>query len=280
MSKHKAHLLQTYHATGELLVLPNAWDALSAALMARAGAKAVATTSAGVAWAMGFQDGSLARTRSARLDRSQMVEAIGRIADVVDVPVTADIEDGYGPALHDVATTVEQVIAAGAVGINLEDTTHAHDAVLDVDACTARLRAARDAAAAAGLPELVINARTDVFLVGRRDLAEVVERGNAYAEAGADCLFVPGLLDLSALASLAEAVPLPINAMAVPSGPTIAQLAAAGVRRVSVGSAVQQAAYAAAATAAAELLESGTYGTFAGALGIREINSLLPGRRS
>lgn len=122
-SSQRAQLLRSFHAEGELLVLPNAWDPLSAALIARSGAKAIATTSAGVSWAMGFQDGSLADHDSARIGRSGMIDAVRRIVEVTELPVTADVEEGYGPGVDDVATTVEQVIAAGAVGINLEDTT-------------------------------------------------------------------------------------------------------------------------------------------------------------
>ncbi|RZQ61934.1 isocitrate lyase/PEP mutase family protein [Amycolatopsis suaedae] len=271
-----AAALRSFHSEDAPLVLPNAWDALSALLAVRAGARAVGTTSAGVAWALGYQDGALASDPNTRPGRDVVIEAVARIARVVDVPVTADIEDGYGPDPADVAATVERVVGAGAVGINLEDTTFRHDALLDPAAFAGRLRAAREAAERAGLTGLVVNARTDVFLVGGGNLDEAVERGRVYAEAGADCLFVPGLLNLDALATLTAAVPLPVNAMAVPGGPTVGEFAAAGVRRVSVGSAIQQAAYAAARACTGELLTSGTYTTFADALDLREISTLLP----
>lgn len=211
-----------------VLVLPNAWDAGSAAVIASAGAPAVATTSGGVSWSLGSGDGQ-------RLGRAEMAEAARRIVAAVDVPVTVDAEGGYGPLPADVAATVEAVIGAGAVGVNLEDSTAVGGPLFPVAEQAARLRAARTAAAAAGLPELVVNARTDVFLFGLGGLDDVLERAEAYAKAGADGLFVPGLLDLDALAELCERVALPVNAMAVAGGPTVAELAAAGVRRVSVG---------------------------------------------
>ncbi|MEV7025642.1 isocitrate lyase/phosphoenolpyruvate mutase family protein [Kitasatospora sp. NPDC093558] len=253
-----------------VLVLPNAWDAGSAAVIASAGAPAVATTSGGVSWSLGSGDGQ-------RLGRAEMAEAARRIVAAVDVPVTVDAEGGYGPLPADVAATVEAVIGAGAVGVNLEDSTAVGGPLFPVAEQAARLRAARTAAAAAGLPELVVNARTDVFLFGLGGLDDVLERAEAYAKAGADGLFVPGLLDLDALAELCERVALPVNAMAVAGGPTVAELAAAGVRRVSVGTGLAQLAYTAARRAAAELLGAGTLTDPDGSLGFGELNALFRG---
>ncbi|MGW2253512.1 isocitrate lyase/PEP mutase family protein [Kitasatospora sp. NPDC001660] len=255
---------------GGVLVLPNAWDAGSAAVIASAGAPAVATTSGGVSWSLGAGDGQ-------RLGRAEMVEAARRIVAAVDVPVTVDAEGGYGPLPADVAATVEAVIGAGAVGVNLEDSTAVGGPLFPVAEQAARLRAARRAAAAGGLPELVVNARTDVFLFGLGGLDDVLERAEAYAEAGADGLFVPGLLDLDALAELCGRTALPVNAMAVAGGPTVAELAAAGVRRVSVGTGLAQLAYTAARRAAAELLGAGTLTELDGSLGFGELNSLYGG---
>jgi 2-methylisocitrate lyase-like PEP mutase family enzyme len=272
----KAALLRSYHDPGQVLILPNAWDVASAVVLARAGARAIATTSAGVSWSLGRPDGH-------GLTREDMAAAIGRIAAAVDVPVTADIEGGYGYTPDDAARTVAAVVAAGAAGINLEDAVYTKAAaaaggpLLDIAAQAERIRAARAAASYAGLPELVINARTDVYLrqvgdpAGRLD--EVLARAASYAEAGADCLFVPFLLDLATLATLAAAVPLPINAMALAGGPSVAQLSQAGVRRVSVGTAIAQAAYTAADRAARELLGEGTYGFAMGALSPIDLNS-------
>jgi len=237
-----------------LVVLPNAWDACSAAIVAAAGAAAVATTSGGVAWSLGRGDGEL-------LAREETAEVVRRIAQAVDVPVTADVEGGYGPAPEDVARTVGLVVSAGAVGLNVEDFDPGAGSFHPVDAQVARIVAAREAAAAAGLPGIVVNARTDVYLQGvgaaggRFD--ETVERARRYVAAGADCVFVPGLLDLPELARLARAVPAPINAMAVPGGPSVAALAGAGVRRVSLGTALAEAAYTTARAAATAFLQDG-----------------------
>lgn len=263
----KAALLRELHSDGVLL-LPNAWDAGSAAVIAAAGAKAVATTSGGVSWSAGRPDGQ-------GLTREEMAGLVGRIASAVDVPVTADIEGGYGPAPEDVAATVTAVIEAGAVGVNLEDSKPTGD-LFTAEEQGARIRAARRAAEQAGLPGLVVNLRTDVFLFGIGEPegreADVLARAAVYAEAGADSLFVPGLLDLEVLARLVKDQSLPVNAMAGPGAPSVSQLAAAGVRRISLGTAVAQAAYAVAQRATAELLGAGTYGALEGALDYGAVN--------
>ena len=196
-SQHaKAATLRSLHKDG-ILVLPNAWDAASAAMIAAAGAQVIATTSAGVSWSLGRPDGQ-------NLSRPEATDAVARIADAVDLPVTADIEGGYGSDPGAVAVTVAAMIGAGAVGINLEDSGAPGGGLFGSTAQAARIRAARAAATDAGLPELVINARTDVFLfeIGEPEgrLDDVLARAAAYAEAGADSLFVPGLLDLGTLA--------------------------------------------------------------------------------
>ncbi|WP_367130232.1 isocitrate lyase/phosphoenolpyruvate mutase family protein [Saccharothrix sp. HUAS TT1] len=270
-NKAKADLLRDLHADG-VLVLPNAWDAGSAALIARAGAKAVATTSGGVSWSLGRADGQ-------NLSRDEMVEQVRLVAAAVDVPVTADVEGGYGASPEDVAATVEAVIAAGAVGVNVEDSKGFGVPLFTAEEQAARLRAAREAAERAGLPELVLNVRTDVFLfqVGEPEgrLADVLARAAAYAEAGADCLFVPGLVDLDVLKQLVEASPLPVNVMAGPGAPSVAEFEAVGVRRVSLGTAVSQAAYSVAHRAAEEVLNKGTYAELDGALDFGAVNGVF-----
>ncbi|MBF6209454.1 isocitrate lyase/phosphoenolpyruvate mutase family protein [Nocardia puris] len=267
----RAEALRAWHAEGTF-VLPNAWDPISAAVIAQAGAVAIATTSAAVSWALGRTDGQ-------RLSRDEAAGQVARIAAAVDVPVTADIEGGYGPTPQDVAATVSAVIAAGAVGINLEDSTAPGGPLFEPGDQAARLRAARDAAAAAGLPALVINARTDVYLFGIGEPAgrfdDVLARAAAYAEAGADSLFVPGLLDLDTLADLVGKSPLPVNVMVGPGAPAVPELAAIGVRRVSLGPALAQAAYGQAAAAARELLGAGTYTALDGALDFGAVEALL-----
>jgi 2-methylisocitrate lyase-like PEP mutase family enzyme len=227
------------------LVLPNAWDAGSARAIEAAGAKAIATTSAGVAWAHGVDD-------AGGLDQQSAVAALRLICAAVSVPVTADIEAGYG----DVAGTVTGVLEAGVVGVNLEDSTGrvVDDPLVHVE----RIKAARAAAVAAGI-ELVINARTDTYLFG--DKTGTLERAKMYADAGADVLFVPGVVDAATIAELVEGSPLPLNVMVGPGAPSVGELAELGVARISVGPAITGAAYALATAAAKEMLASGTYET-------------------
>ncbi|MFE9626683.1 isocitrate lyase/phosphoenolpyruvate mutase family protein [Streptomyces sp. NPDC006527] len=272
-TKDKAQRLRAL-AGDTVLVLPNAWDAGSAAVIAAAGAPAIATTSGGVAWSLGRGDGQQAT-------RDEMLAAAARIVAAVDVPVTVDVEGGYGAAPAEVAQTVAAVVAAGAVGINLEDSRAAGGPLFTPEEQAERIAAARAAATEAGLPELVINARTDVYLFGIGEesgrLDDVLARAAAYAEAGADGIFVPGLLDLSVLADLSARSSLPVNAMAGPGGPSVTDLAKAGVRRVSVGTGVAQAAYTAARRATLELLSTGTYDELDGSLDFFQMNGLFSG---
>jgi 2-methylisocitrate lyase-like PEP mutase family enzyme len=253
-----AQAFAALHKRGDPLLLPNAWDAGSAAAIAAAGARAIATTSAGVAWSLGLGDG----LPSGGLDAETVAVVVARIVAAVDVPVSADIEAGYA----DVTRTVAAVVAAGAVGVNLED--RVSPGVLNSPAAQAeRIAAARSAA-----PGIWINARTDVFLGGSADLAEALNRSAGYAAAGADSLFVPGLADLEALAKLAEG-PLPVAVMVWPGAPTVAELAAVGVARISLGPAIAQAAYALAARAATELLTAGRYDSCQGGIPYDTMNS-------
>lgn len=255
------------------LVLPNAWDAASARVIEAAGAPAIASTSAGVSWAHGRRDGQTLR-------REEMLQAIRAMVQTVGVPVTADIEGGYGQGSEeDVAETVRALVAIGAAGINLEDSPGRDgERLLAPAAHAGRIRAARDAARDAG-GDLVINARIDVYLfqVGgpetRFDAA--VQRANLYRDAGADCLFVPGVIDAGTIGALARAIHGPLNIMAMPGAPTTSQLAQLGVARVSVGPAIAQAALAATRRAARELLEQGTYGRAEDSLPFGEVNGLF-----
>ena len=266
----RAELFRRLHTEGSPLVLPNAWDAASAALVERAGAAAVATTSGAVAWSLGAADGD-------RLPRAELVAAVRRIAGTVSVPVTADCESG-GPDPAGVAETVRQVLDAGAVGVNLED---GGVPLRPVGEQAERIAAARSAADALGVP-LFVNARVDVFFykVAERAerLPETVRRATAYAEAGADGIFVPGVLAPAVLTELVERIPLPVNVLTGPGGPTIAELAATGVRRISLGTALAEAAYGTARRAAAELLSTGTYGSLTDAVAYPDMQALFPGR--
>ena len=253
------------------LVLPNAWDASSARVIERAGALAIATTSAGVAWAHGYGDGQ-------QLERDLMIAAIREIVRAVKVPVTADIEGGYGSE-HDLATTVRAMIEAGAVGINLEDSPGLNgESLLSAEMHAARIRAARSAAQSLGT-DLVINARTDVFLlqVGSLEsrLGEAVRRANLYHAAGADCLFVPGVIDAVTIVELVQGIDGPINIMVRPGAPTLAELGELGVARVSLGPALALAALAATQRVALELLEAGTYNELESALSFADANGLF-----
>jgi 2-methylisocitrate lyase-like PEP mutase family enzyme len=257
------------------VVLPNAWDALSARAMELAGANAIATTSGGVSWAHGTADGQ-------GLGRDDMCRAVARIVRAVAVPVTADVESGYGSgSADDVAETARAAIAAGAVGINVEDAPGSDGrALLARDVQAERIAAARAAARAAGV-DLFINARTDVYLRSadgpQERLDAAVERGNAYLAAGADCVFVPGVVDLGVIATLAEALAGPLNVIAGPGAPSIAELGRAGVTRVSLGCEFAQAAIAATREAARELLERGTYDLLRNGMPYPEANALFPG---
>jgi 2-methylisocitrate lyase-like PEP mutase family enzyme len=255
------------------LVLPNAWDAASARVIELAGALAIATTSAGIAWASGRGDGQ-------KLRRDDMIQAIRLIVQTVTVPVTADIEGGYGTgSTYDVAETVRAVIDVGAVGINLEDSPGRDgEPLLAPELHVERIRAAREVAVAAG-HDLIINARTDVYLlqvgVAGTRFDEAVRRVNMYRAAGADCLFVPGVIDAETIAALVQAIDGPLNIMAMPGAPSIAQLGQLGVARVSLGSALAQAALATTQQAARELLEQGTYGMLEHSLPFGVVNSMF-----
>ena len=255
----RASAFAELHKPGQPLLLPNAWDVASAVAIASAGAKAIATTSAGVAWSLGVRDG-------AGLGAERAAAVIARIAAAVDVPVSADIEAGYS----DVAATVTAVLEAGAVGVNIEDRRDG-SGLYETAEQADRLAAAR--AAARGMP-FWINARTDVFLGGSGRVDDALERSAAYAAAGADSLFVPGLVDLAGIAELAKG-PLPVAVMVWPGAPSVAELAAAGAVRISLGSAIAQAAYAVAVRAATEMLTSGTYDSVADGIAYGTMNDAI-----
>ncbi|WP_285551262.1 isocitrate lyase/PEP mutase family protein [Actinoplanes regularis] len=240
------------HQPGSPLVLVNAWDVASARIVAAAGAAAVATTSAGVAWSLGAPDGDA-------LGRDLAVAAARRIVAAVSVPVSVDIEAGYG----DPAGTMRAMAAAGVAGVNLEDGSRS------IAEQTGRLAAARAAA-----PDVFLNARIDTLLFGLGDLAEAVERAKAYLDAGADGVFVPGATDPQAVGELVEAIPGPVNVLVGPGAPTIGELAKLGVARISLGSSVAQAAYGLVDRAAREAFGSGDYTELAGPADYGRMNAL------
>jgi 2-methylisocitrate lyase-like PEP mutase family enzyme len=236
--------------------LPNAWDAASAKIIELSGFGAVATTSAGVAASYGYPDGE-------HISRDEMLEAVQRIARSVAVPVTADMEAGYGSGPEQAAKTARLVIEAGAVGLNLEDGSRDEARPLvDISFQVEKVRAVRQAAEAAGVP-LVINARTDVYeRLDRRGpglLRQAIERGNAYREAGADCIFVIDVDDRQSIGQLVREIRAPINILAQHGSPSIAQLEELGVARVSFGSIPMRATLLRLRQIGVELKQHGTY---------------------
>ncbi|MBW9209667.1 isocitrate lyase/phosphoenolpyruvate mutase family protein [Mumia sp. zg.B21] len=268
-SNDKAARFRSLHEGTRPLALTNVWDVASAVVAEEAGASAVATTSAGVAWALGRPDGN-------QLDRARGTAVVSAIAAAVDVPVTVDVEGGYAASADGVGETVAVILDAGAVGINIEDGDRGPEELV------ARIVAARRAADAAGVP-MFINARTDVFLaaVGSPDeqLAEALARADRYIEAGADGIFVPGASTAECIGALTAALPVPVNVMVGPGALSIDDLGRLGVARVSLGSSVAQAAYAVVQRAVEEMASSGTYGATAGAVDYGWLNDLIAGRR-
>ena len=253
-----ARELLDLHHRATPLVLPNAWDVASALLVQEAGFEAIATTSAGVAWALGYPDGE-------RISRDEMLAAVARIARAVRVPVTADLEAAYGPRPEDAADTARGAVKAGAVGFNFEDTsTDPTHPLLDVPLQVERIRAARAAGDALGV-HLVINARTDIYLanVGAPEtrFAETVRRLTAYRDAGADCLFAPGVTDRDTIAALVRELHAPLNILATPISPSVAELAQLGVARISVGGGLMRAALGTTRRRLADLRTNGRFDT-------------------
>ena len=250
----RAEELRRLHR-GPILVLPNVWDAGSALLVAALlGCRALATTSSGVAASLGYPDGE-------RIPAAEMLAAVARIAQAVELPVTADLEAGYG----DPAATARAAVEAGIAGLNLEDKAGPPEAHVE------RIRAVRAEVGEA----LVVNARTDVFLERTGGVDDAVERANAYLAAGADCTFPIGVSDRDTIAELAKRIDGPVNVLAGVGTPPIAELEALGVARVTFGSGLTRAAYGAAVRGAREAFEDGTYGWLEPATPWPELSRLL-----
>jgi 2-methylisocitrate lyase-like PEP mutase family enzyme len=275
--QEKASAFAERHRGPGIIVLPNAWDPGSTIVLADAGFPFVATTSAGIAFAQGLPDGQ-------HLSRSRMLELVAQIAAAVEVPVSADLEAGYGPRPEDVAATVAGAVAAGVVGCNIEDSTGDRDRPLfELELAVDRIRAGADAARASGLP-FVLNARVDPYLVRlgtpRENLAESVRRANAYREAGADCLYVPGVSDADAIGELVREIDGPLNVLGARGGVEgqalpVSELEALGVRRVSIGGSLAVAALALVRRAAEELRDRGTFSYTGQAMSNAEANALM-----
>lgn len=272
VQKELAERFRGLHNGEHILILPNAWDVATARIFEEAGFPAVATTSAGIANVLGYPDGE-------RISRDEMLAVVERIARHLSVPVTADMEAGYSDTLDGLAETARLLVAAGAVGLNLEDAVASKESLLyETAQAVDRVRVVRESAAVVGVP-LVINARTDVFLAQIGEpatrLEHAIRRANAYREAGADCLFVPGVRDAETIATLAREIDGPINVLAGPGAPSVPELERLGVKRVSVGSGPARAALSLVQRIARELLESGTYQGFTGVMTHAEANELV-----
>ena len=263
----KAKLFRSLHQQ-QPLVLANVWDGASLAIVQRAGASALGTTSAGVAWSLGRQDGG-------GLSREEAMGALQRMTALATVPLTADVEAGYGENLDELTVTIQEVIAAGAVGINIEDGMPG-GALRALDEQQSRIARVREVADEQGL-DLFINARLDAVLFGLDDgtSESTIDRALALIDAGADGIFVPGVGDLATIKLLADRIPVPLNVMTGGGGLSVSQAVEAGARRVSVGMAISQIAYASVKTAAVELFGRGSGDSLASGLDYGEMNGLF-----
>jgi len=253
------------HVSGNPLILPNVWDAASARIVASAGAPAIATTSGGVSWALGFGDGE-------RLPRELALESVARIVRVAGVPVTADIEAGFGVTAADVAESVSEFIGVGAVGINLEDSLRPINEQIE------RVEAARSAADNSGVP-MFINARIDTHRLPAIDdslwLDETIQRARAYAAAGASGIFVLGSLRPATIQTLVRTLDRPVNVAFGPGTLSIRELAAAGASRISAGSSIAEAAYGSVSQAATAMLSAATTVVEPPALSYSDLNRII-----
>jgi 2-methylisocitrate lyase-like PEP mutase family enzyme len=260
IQKEKAELFLKYHQDKEILVLLNSWDIGSSKLIEASGYKAIATTSMGIAASLGYPDCQI-------ITLSEMIEAITGIAKAVNVPVTVDIEAGYGNNLNEITESVKKIIATGIVGVNIEDSLDLSPVLIDEIEFCERISAIRLLSDSLGF-HLVINARTDSFYTSsgttQEKLSESIKRGNKYREAGADCIFVQPVWEKETISTLVKEINAPINILANPTigagvTPSIRELQDLGVARVSLGSGLMKATLALIKKVADELSEKGTY---------------------
>lgn len=260
IQKEKAELFLKYHQDKEILVLLNSWDIGSSKLIEASGYKAIATTSMGVAASFGYPDCQI-------ITLSEMIEVITGIVKAVKVPVSVDIEAGYGNNLNEIIESVKKIIATGIVGVNIEDSLDLNPVLIDEMEFCERISAIRALADSLGF-HLVINARTDSFYTStgsqQEKLSESIKRGNKYREAGADCVFVQPVSDKETISTLVKEINAPINILANPKigagvTPSISELQDLGVARVSLGSSLMKATLALIKKVADELSEKGTY---------------------
>src|SRR5262245_29249076 len=275
MNQHdRAVRFAALHRAPGAFVMPNPWDAGSARVLASLGFPALATTSAGLAFALGRRDAE------GLLSRDETLVNAAAIVQVVDLPVSADLEDGFGPRPEDVAETIRQAAAIGLVGCTIEDTTAdpAHP-IHDFNLAVERINAAVEAAKALPFP-FTLTARAENFLFGRPDLDDTIRRLRAFEAAGADVLYAPGLPDLDAIRTVCAAVSRPVNVIAGLAGNrySVAELAGAGVKRISLGSTLARAALGGLARAGRELRDRGTFDFVDDAIPFAEANMLMTTR--
>jgi 2-methylisocitrate lyase-like PEP mutase family enzyme len=270
--EQKAQRFRALHHGAKILLLPNAWDVASARVVEEAGFGAIATTSAGIAFSLGYPDGQ-------RIVREEMLEVVARIASAVEIPVTADVEAGYGNSPEDAAKTARGVIAAAAVGMNLEDATNdPHNPLVPLALQLEKIAAVREEAISSKV-SVVLNARTDAYLlqVGppEKRYEETLRRLSAFRDAGADCVFAPGLRDAETIQRLVAELGFPLNILAGPGSPSIPELEKLGVARVSLGSAPMRATLGLLRKVTQELKTAGTYRSLEDAPSHAEVNKLF-----
>lgn len=266
----RAHTLRALHDRRRVLLLPNAWDAASTRMLADLGFPAIATTSGGMAWSLGHADGEQAPLE-------EVLAALRRMVRATPLPLTADMEAGFGQTPQAVAECIRATLDAGVVGVNLEDGIR-HQSLRGVDDAAGRIAAARQAAVASGVP-LFINARVDAFMIRRGDdPAEVFEdalrRAHAYLAAGADGIFPIGLSDPQVIARLCAQVDAPVNIMAFPGLPPLAELGRLGVARVSTATQLASLALSAARSAAEKLRTDGDWSALRSSFGYPDMQRL------
>jgi len=267
--QEKAKLFRSLHEGGQILVLPNCWDAISARVLQQAGAGAIATASASISWARGVRDGE-------GLSLADMLDAVALVCNSVDVPVTADMEKGFGETPEDVGKSIAAVIAVGAVGINIEDSI-AGGKQRSVGDMQARIAAARQAGDQAGV-DIYINARADGYLLGQTGkevFEDTVLRGKAWLEAGADCVFVPGIADIDIIGKLVAAIDGPVSVIVMDENtPSVSQLSKAGIIRISTGPRPMQAVMGALANLMDSMAENGDFRFMKGVPGFGDLQKL------
>jgi 2-methylisocitrate lyase-like PEP mutase family enzyme len=266
----KARAFQALHQRDRAFVIPNPWDVGSARLLAALGFEALATTSAGYAFSVGQRDNTVGRER--------MIEHVAAIASATDLPVSADLENGFGDDAETAAETIRLGAAAGLAGGSIEDSTGRPDRpIYELEHAVERVRAAAEAAHALPFP-FMLTARAENYLVGRPDLDDTIRRLQRYQEAGADVLYAPGLTAKEDIAAIVRSLDRPVNVLMGLQGVrlSVAELSEIGVRRISIGSALARAAYGAFLEAAREMRDRGTFSFAEKAVSYRDLSAMFP----